>query len=90
MKVKIIAEIVTNIDVFPDDVCNSDTIGEYKAQLDCDVINAALHQLSHSLPFDSDITIISTEPDEEGIDEYGELLNNWKPEYTRRMKKYEG
>ena len=89
MKVKIIAEIYTNVDVFPDDVCNSDSIGEYKAQLDCDVSNAALHLLANKLPYDSDIEIISTEPAEDGIDEYGALLNNWPEEYNRRMSKRE-
>lgn len=89
MKVKIIAEIYTNIDVFPDDVCNSDSIGEYKAQLDCDISNAALYMLAHHLPNDSEIEIISTEPLEDGIDEYGNLLNKWPEEYKKRMKKYE-
>ena len=89
MKVKIIAEIYTNVDVFPDDVCNSDSIGEYKAQLDCDVSNAALHLLANRLPYDSDIEIIATEPAEDGIDEYGALLNNWPEEYNRRMSKRE-
>lgn len=89
MKVKIIAEIYTNVYVFPDDICNSDSIGEYKAQLDCDVSNAALHLLADRLPYDSDTEIISTEPAEEGIDEYGDLLNKWPEEYKRRMKRYE-
>lgn len=89
MRVKIIAEIYTSVDVFPDDVCNSDSIGEYKAQLDCDVGNAALHMLAHHLPYDSDIEIISAEPSEDGIDEYGALLNNWPEEYNRRMCKRE-
>lgn len=90
MKVKIIAEIYTNVDVFPDDVCNSDSIGDYKAQLDCDVGNAALHLLANKLPYDSDIEIIATEPAEEGIDEYGEFLNRWQSEYNKKMSKYEG
>jgi hypothetical protein len=89
MKVKIIAEIYTNVDVFPDDVCNSDNIGDYKAQLDCDVDNAALHLLAHRLPYDSDIEIIATEPAEEGIDEYSEFLNRWQSEYNKKMSKYE-
>ena len=89
MKVKIIAEIYTNVDVFPDDVCNSDSIGDYKAQLDCDVGNAALHLLTDKLPHDSDIEIITTEPAEEGIDEYGDLLNRWQSEYNNKMSKYE-
>lgn len=89
MKVKIIAEIYTNVDVFPDDVCNSDSIGDYKAQLDCDVGNAALHLLVNKLPYDSEIEIIATEPTEDGIDEYGEFLNRWQSEYNKKMSKYE-
>lgn len=89
MKVKIIAEIYTNVDIFPDDVCNSDSVGDYKAQLDCDVGNAALHLLADRLPHDSDIEIIVTEPAEEGIDEYGDLLNRWQSEYNKKMSKYE-
>lgn len=81
MRVKIIAEIYTNVDVFPDDVCNSDSIGEYKAQLDCDISNAALHLLASKLPYDSNIEIISTEPSEDGVDEYGNLLDKWSEEY---------
>lgn len=90
MKVKILAEIYTNVDVFPDDVCNSDSIGDYKAQLDCDVGNAALHLLAYRLPPDSDIEIIATEPAEEGVDEYGDLLNRWQSEYNKKMNNYEG
>ena len=89
MRVKIIAEIYTNVDVFPDDVCNSDSIGEYKAQLDCNVGNAALHLLASKLSYDSDIEIIATEPIEDGVDEYSNLLDKWSEEYKRRMKKYE-
>lgn len=90
MKVKFIATIIADIDVYPEDVLNSDTIGDYKAELDCDIGNAALLYLSHNLPRTEEITINMAEPEyHEGIEEYGKLLNNWKPEYDRRMKKYE-
>ena len=36
MKVKFIATIYADITVYPDEFINSDTIGDYKAQLDCD------------------------------------------------------
>lgn len=90
MKVKFIAKITADIDVFPDDVINSDTIGEYNTQLSCDVGNAALSYLTDYLKRDDDIEILSAEPDEEGIDEYAHLLDNWREEYKRRIKKYEG
>lgn len=86
MKVKIIATIVADIDIFPDDVINSDTIGDYKAELDCDIDNGALWYLRNRLKRADDIIIMSSEPyDGEGIEEYGKLLNNWQPEYERRI-----
>lgn len=90
MKIKFIATIVADIDVFTDDVVNSDTIGDYKAELDCDIGNAACNYLSHNLPHAEDIIINMAEPEyHEGIEEYSKLLNNWKPEYNKIMKKYE-
>lgn len=89
MKVSIITKIIADIDVSLDDVVNSDTVGEYQTQLHCDVGNSALHYLSTFLPPSTDIEIISTKPSEEGIEEYENLLNNWEPEYRKRMNKYE-
>ena len=90
MKVKFIATIVADIDIFPDDVVNSDTIGDYKAELDCNISNAVCTYLAHNLPNAEDIIINMAEPEyHEGIETYSKLLNNWKPEYERIMKKYE-
>ena len=88
MVVRAIVEIVTEIDVPPDEVVNSDTIGDYKAELDCAIGNDMLDYLSHNLK-DSDIKIESVEPYDTGVEVYGNLLNEWGPEYKRRMKKYE-
>ena len=85
MKVKFIATIVADIDVFPDDVINSDTIADYVTQLNCDIDNGALWYLSNRLKRSDDIVIMSSEPYDEGIEEYGKLLNNWQSEYERRM-----
>lgn len=85
MKVKFIATIVADIDVFPDDVVNSDTIADYTTQLNCDIDNGALWYLRDRLRGTDDIIIMSSEPYDEGIEEYGKLLNNWQPEYERRM-----
>lgn len=86
MKVKFIATIVADIDVFPDDVINSDTIADYATQLNCDISNGALWYLRDRLRRTDDIIIMSSEPyDDEGIEEYGKLLNNWQPEYKRRI-----
>lgn len=90
MIVKIIAEIVADVDVFPDDVLNSDTVGDYKSELDCDVGNASLFYLSQYLPQPTDIKILSAQPDDEGIEEYNQILNNWQQEYNEHIKKYEG
>lgn len=88
MKVKIIAEIITDVWVYPSDVLNSDTVGEYKSELDCDVINSSLqHLLDKNV--DGDITILSAEPIEEGIEQYSQILDNWFPEYHKRMQEYE-
>lgn len=90
MKVKFIATIIADINVFTDDVVNSDTVGDYKAELDCDISNAACAYLATHLPNTSDIIVNMAEPEyHDGIEEYSKLLNNWKPEYDRIMKKYE-
>lgn len=86
MKVKIIATVIADIDVFPDDVLNSDTIADYVTQLDCDIDNAALYYLSDCLKH-ADIEINMSEPEgDEGIEEYGKLINNWQSEYNERSK----
>lgn len=75
MKVKFTTTIYANIKVYPDDFINSDTIGDYKAELDCNLINAALEHIGNIEA--EDIIIDYAEPYEEGIDEYGKLLNDW-------------
>ena len=90
MKVKIIAEIIADVHVFPDDVLNSDTVGDYKSELDCNVGNDSLSYLMGYLPQNTDITILSAQPDDEGVEEYNKILNNWQQEYNERIKKYEG
>lgn len=89
MKVKIIAEIIADVHIFPDDVINSDTIGDYKSELDCNIGNDSLSYLMNNLPQNTDITILSAQPDVEGIEEYNQLLNNWEREYNERINKYE-
>lgn len=76
MKVKFIATIYADINVYPDDFNNYDTIGDYKAQLDCDLGNAALDHITN-IKKAEDIIINSAEPYDEGIDEYGKLLEDW-------------
>lgn len=87
MLVKIIAEIITNVNVTPDDVINSDTIGDYKAELDCDVGNSALTYIANSIP-EADVKIISAEPFDVGVEEYGSLLNNYQQQYNIKLKKF--
>lgn len=88
MLVKIVTEIITEVSVLPEDILNADTVGDYKAELDCNVSNGALDHLAHHLP-ESDITILSAEPVEEGIEEYGMYLSEWVREYPKRIAKYE-
>lgn len=89
MQIKFIAEIVADVRVFPEDVCNFDTVGDYNTGLTCEVGNSALDYLSTHLDNFSDIKILSAEPVEEGIDEYNEHLNTWQEKYNNRMRKYE-
>lgn len=88
MEVKAIVEIIAEIDIHPDDVVNSDTIADYKSELDCAIGNDMLDYLSSNLKH-SDIKIESVEPYDTGVKVYGNLLNGWGPEYRKRMKKYE-
>ena len=87
MLVKIIAEIITNVNVTPDDVINSDTIGDYKAELDCEVGNSSLAYIANSIP-EADVKIISAEPFDVGIEEYGSFLNNYQQQYNIKLKKF--
>ena len=89
MKVKIIATIWADVNISPPEVINSDTVGDYKAELDCNVDNAALDYLAQNLSGSDDIRIVSVEPFDTGVEEYGNILNNWKKEYNKQMKKYE-
>ena len=89
MLVRFIAEITADIHIHPDDAINSDTIGDYKAELDCEVGNAALYYLTNYLKGDSEIKILGAEPVDEGVEEYGNILNGWQEEYNRKMQKYE-
>ena len=89
MVVKTIVEVIAEIDVYPDDVVNSDTVGDYKSELDCNVGNGMLDYLAHRLK-DANIEIIATEPYDTGVEVYNNILNNWEPEYKERMQKYEG
>ena len=88
MLVKIVAEIITEVSVFPEDILNADTVGDYKAELDCNVDNGALYHLAQHLP-EADITILSAEPVDEGVEEYGAYLSEWVREYPKRIVKYE-
>lgn len=88
MLVKIIAEIITEVSVFPEDILNADTVGDYKAELDCNVGNGALDHLARRLP-EADITILSAEPVDEGVEEYGAYLSEWVREYPKRIVEYE-
>lgn len=88
MLVKINATIYAKVEVFPPDVLNSDTIGDYKAELDCALQNDALEHLWNMDKPLQEIVINSVEPyDSEGVEEYGNLLNNWESEYKKKKLK---
>ena len=84
MKLTILTEISIDIPIFPDDVINSDTIGDYVSELNCCLGNDTLMYLSNKLPEAEEITILSARPSYDGLEEYENLVNNWESEYTRR------
>lgn len=86
MKVKIIATIIVDIPVYTDDVCNSDTIADYVTQLKCDIDNAALEYLSEKIKNSDYLEVNMVEPEWiDGQPVFEGLVNNWQPEYERRM-----
>ena len=38
---------------------------------------------------EGDITILSAEPTEEGVEQYEQILNNWFPEYHKKIQEHE-
>ena len=84
MKLTILAELSVDIPVFPDDVINSDTIGDYVTELNCCLGNDALIYLSDKLSEAEEIKILSTYPYDDGVEKYENLVNNWESEYTRK------
>lgn len=89
MVVKCLVELILPVDVFPDDPINSDTIGDYKAELDCCMGNAVLHLLSDKLKnTQADIKIEACEPYDTGVEDYGKILNNWQSQYNESMKRF--
>ena len=87
MKVKVISTIYLDLEFFPPDVINSDTIGDYKAEIDAELQNQACdHIWNMDKPLE-EIIINSVEPSEmDGIEEYGKLLDNWIREYPKKNK----
>lgn len=84
MKLTILTEISIDIPIVPDDVINSDTIGDYVTELNCCLGNDALTYLGNKLPEAEEITILSVHPYDDGVEEYVNLVNNWESEYTRK------
>lgn len=73
------------------DIINSDTIGDYKAELDCAIGDAAMNLLLNC-NINGSIMLNSAEPANdsiEAIEEYGKYLENWIIEYPKLIKKYE-
>lgn len=86
MKVEIIAKIITDIEVIPDCVINSDTISEYKNELDCNIGNSSLDYLSDKLKDFEEIHVLSIKPSYDD-EEYDNLLNSYQKEYDQMLEK---
>lgn len=84
MKLTILTEISIDVPIFPDDVINSDTIGDYVTELNCCLSNDALMYLGNKLSEAEEIKILSVHPYDEGVEEYENLVNNWESEYTHK------
>lgn len=81
MKVKIIATIWADINVYPPEVINSDTVGDYKSELDANIHNQAGDCINFNGKWE-EIEVNSVEPYEDGVDEYGDILNKWQSKYN--------
>ena len=69
------------------DVINSDTIGDYKAKLDCAIGDAAMNLLMYC-NMKGSFLLNSAEPANdsiEAIEEYGKYLEYWINEYPKRL-----
>lgn len=91
MEIRINATFFVDIPIHTPDIINSDSIGEYKAELDSEICNAALMYLTEHIS-KGDIIINSAEADNSSIcaiKEYGNLLEKWITEYPKTIKKYE-
>lgn len=85
MLVKINATIYANVEVFPPDVLNSNTIKDYKAELDQALRRDALKHIWNMDKPLQEVAVDSVEPyGSKGVEAYRNLLNNWEPEYKRR------
>lgn len=80
--VKIQATIYAHIEFFKPPVINSDTIGDYKAELDSALQNASLEHLITEFKNFQEIVIDSAQPHYDGIEEYGNILNSWQEKYN--------
>lgn len=81
----------TDVPINPPDIINSDTLGDYKAELDCAIADAAMNFLLEK-HYKGDIILNFVEPandSQEAIGEYGEYLENWIEEYPKIISKYE-
>lgn len=93
MKVKFTATIYADIPINVEmpEIINSDTIGDYKAELDAAIHNSAGNWIGDYLdkvPYE-DMCIEYAEPYEDGIDEYGQHLAEWVNEYPKQIAKWE-
>jgi hypothetical protein len=83
--VKIQATIYAHVEFFKPPVINSDTIGDYKAELDSALHNAALNHILTEFDKFQEISIDSVQPEYDGVEEYGNILNSWQKEYNEKI-----
>lgn len=79
--------IHAEIEIYKPPVIDSDTIGDYKAELDSALYNAALDHITSEYDGYQEIVIDSVQPEYDGIEEYSKILNEWADEYEKETKK---
>ena len=84
--VKIQATIYAHVEFHKPPVIDSDTIGDYKAELDSVLHNAALNHILTEFDNFQEIVIDSVQPNYDGVEEYGDILNSWQEEYNERSR----
>lgn len=87
MKVEINVTVWADIELWniPTEI-DCDSVGDFKAELDTCLGNSALTHLS--CIEGEEVKINSVTPYDDGITEYGNILNDWHPKYKKQVEEF--